>query len=141
MCLQYLAGDGPERSVDADSFFWKVYSFNLRLWRNWQTRTFEGRVEHSIWVQVPSAAPKPVCLCISVFLFYFSYVQSDLNPKRAKCVKKICRRQILSILVRSCLQQARKTRVRGFVPSAAPKPVCLRISVFLLYFPCCQVVT
>ena len=28
----------------------------MRKWRNWQTRTFEGRVEHSIRVQVPSSA-------------------------------------------------------------------------------------
>jgi hypothetical protein len=30
----------------------------MRLWRNWYTRTFEGRVSYLIWVQVPSAAPK-----------------------------------------------------------------------------------
>ena len=34
----------------------------MRKWRNWQTRTFEGRVEHSIRVQVPSSA---------FFFFYF----------------------------------------------------------------------
>ena len=28
------------------------------MWRNWQTRTFEGRVISIIWVQVPSSAPK-----------------------------------------------------------------------------------
>ena len=28
------------------------------MWRNWQTRTFEGRVIHFVWVQVPSSAPK-----------------------------------------------------------------------------------
>ena len=30
---------------------------NMRMWRNWQTRTFEGRVIHFVWVQVPSSAP------------------------------------------------------------------------------------
>ena len=31
---------------------------NLREWRNWQTRTFEGRVVHTVRVQVPFPAPK-----------------------------------------------------------------------------------
>ena len=29
-----------------------------RKWRNRQTRTFEGRVDHSVRVQVPSSAPQ-----------------------------------------------------------------------------------
>ena len=29
---------------------------DMRKWRNWQTRTFEGRVEYSVRVQVPSSA-------------------------------------------------------------------------------------
>ena len=31
---------------------------NSREWRNWQTRTFEGRVVHTVRVQVPFPAPK-----------------------------------------------------------------------------------
>jgi hypothetical protein len=31
---------------------------DMRLWRNWYTRTFEGRVSYLIRVQVPSIAPK-----------------------------------------------------------------------------------
>ena len=31
---------------------------DMREWRNWQTRTFEGRVVHTVRVQVPSLAPK-----------------------------------------------------------------------------------
>ena len=30
----------------------------MREWRNWQTRTFEGRVVHTVRVQVPFPAPK-----------------------------------------------------------------------------------
>ena len=30
----------------------------MREWRNWQTRTFEGRVVHTVRVQVPFLAPK-----------------------------------------------------------------------------------
>ena len=30
---------------------------NMREWRNWQTRTFEGRVVHTVRVQVPFLAP------------------------------------------------------------------------------------
>ena len=29
----------------------------MREWRNWQTRTFEGRVVYTVRVQVPSFAP------------------------------------------------------------------------------------
>ena len=31
---------------------------NMREWRNWQTRTFEGRVVNTVRVQVPFLAPK-----------------------------------------------------------------------------------
>ena len=31
---------------------------DTREWRNWQTRTFEGRVVHTVRVQVPFPAPK-----------------------------------------------------------------------------------
>ena len=31
---------------------------DMREWRNWQTRTFEGRVVYTVRVQVPSLAPK-----------------------------------------------------------------------------------
>ena len=30
----------------------------MREWRNWQTRTFEGRVVHTVRVQVPFLAPE-----------------------------------------------------------------------------------
>ena len=30
----------------------------MREWRNWQTRTFEGRVVYTVRVQVPFLAPK-----------------------------------------------------------------------------------
>ncbi len=33
-------------------------SCETREWRNWQTRTFEGRVVHTVRVQVPFLAPK-----------------------------------------------------------------------------------
>ena len=40
----------------------------LRPWRNWHTRTFEGRVQQWVRVQVPSAAPKPSEFCSEGFL-------------------------------------------------------------------------
>ena len=33
-------------------------SRETREWRNWQTRTFEGRVVHTVRVQVPFLAPE-----------------------------------------------------------------------------------
>ncbi len=35
-----------------------VLKGTTREWRNWQTRTFEGRVVHTVRVQVPFLAPK-----------------------------------------------------------------------------------
>ena len=35
----------------------------MREWRNWQTRTFEGRVVYTVRVQVPFLAPAG-CDCI-----------------------------------------------------------------------------
>ena len=40
---------------------WRIFHLPNRLtqrWRNWQTRTFEGRVEQSVGVQGPPAAEK-----------------------------------------------------------------------------------
>ena len=41
----------------------------MREWRNWQTRTFEGRVVHTIRVQVPSLAPNSEGICLRNFYF------------------------------------------------------------------------
>ena len=35
----------------------KTLKLYMREWRNWQTRTFEGRVVHTVRVQVPFLAP------------------------------------------------------------------------------------
>ena len=36
----------------------KQFNIFMREWRNWQTRTFEGRVVHTVRVQVPFLAPQ-----------------------------------------------------------------------------------
>ena len=36
----------------------KIKVFDMREWRNWQTRTFEGRVVYTVRVQVPFLAPR-----------------------------------------------------------------------------------
>ena len=43
-----------------------VVESNTREWRNWQTRTFEGRVVHTVRVQVPFLAPSKA----AVWLLY-----------------------------------------------------------------------
>ena len=43
----------------------------MREWRNWQTRTFEGRVVYTVRVQVPFLAPQKTRLMTS-FLFYIT---------------------------------------------------------------------
>ena len=30
----------------------------MRMWRNWQTRRFQVPVGNSVWVQIPSSAPR-----------------------------------------------------------------------------------
>ena len=49
----------------------------MRIWRNWQTGTFEGRVLYNVWVQVPLLAPnsrnpnpKPVGEGFGFVIFY-----------------------------------------------------------------------
>ena len=41
----------------------------MRKWRNWQTRTFEGRVVYTVRVQVPFSAPKKANTQLGVRLF------------------------------------------------------------------------
>ncbi len=41
---------------------------NMREWRNWQTRTFEGRVVHTVRVQVPFLAKQKGTLLRSFFV-------------------------------------------------------------------------
>ena len=53
----------------------------MRKWRNWQTRTFEGRVVHTVRVQVPFLAPgkglEPNAL--QAFLFFLSQLPAFEN--------------------------------------------------------------
>ena len=53
-----------------------MYAYNIgvpkgmtREWRNWQTRTFEGRVVYTVRVQVPFLAPRQA----EWLAFYFYY--------------------------------------------------------------------
>mgnify|MGYP006945828103 CR=1 FL=1 len=41
----------------------------MRPWRNWYTRTFEGRVQQWVRVQVPSVAPNSFGLLANRILF------------------------------------------------------------------------
>ena len=51
----------------------------MRKWRNWQTRTFEGRVVHTVRVQVPFSAPKKNRTPIGV-LFFFCAKRAEPVP-------------------------------------------------------------
>ena len=53
-CSRQRCLRGPRRPTSSN----KTKVFNMRKWRNWQTRTFEGRVVHTVRVQVPSSAPE-----------------------------------------------------------------------------------
>lgn len=38
----------------------RVKAYYMQVWRNWQTRTLEGRVVNTVWVQVPLLAPTTI---------------------------------------------------------------------------------
>ena len=53
--------------------------FNMRMWRNWQTCRPQTPVDiTSLWVQVPSSAPKWK-RCLQVPFLFYDWVR-DLNP-------------------------------------------------------------
>ena len=63
----------------------------MRKWRNWQTRTFEGRVVYTVRVQVPFSAPKKTDRQSPVRLLL---PQNERNPylhlrfrRKAKCAR------------------------------------------------------
>ena len=43
---------------------------SMRKWRNWQTRTFEGRVDFTVRVQVPFSAPRIGRARLSLFFTF-----------------------------------------------------------------------
>ena len=45
----------------------------MRKWRNWQTRTFEGRVDFTVRVQVPFSAPNIGRALLSLLFYYFVF--------------------------------------------------------------------
>ena len=51
----------------------------MREWRNWQTRTFEGRVVYTVRVQVPFLAPEKQVGFQAYLLFCFDKAVS-LEP-------------------------------------------------------------
>ena len=53
----------------------------MREWRNWQTRTFEGRVVHTVRVQVPFLAPNQKN-GIKDAVFLVLYELTDAEPLR-----------------------------------------------------------
>ncbi len=53
----------------------------MREWRNWQTRTFEGRVVNTVRVQVPFLAPKKEEVNRRFTSSFFSSEQADTEPR------------------------------------------------------------
>ncbi len=51
-----------EKALDKRLLFEYNINVAMREWRNWQTRTFEGRVVYTVRVQVPFLAPYYVAL-------------------------------------------------------------------------------
>ena len=60
----------------------------MREWRNWQTRTFEGHVVHTVRVQVPFLAPeKSRWIFPSALFCYKKAVSLELVAKPQACAK------------------------------------------------------
>ena len=63
-----------QKSIDKPSQI--VYNIKVverqttREWRNWQTRTFEGRVVYTVRVQVPFLAPQEHCESSALFFCF-----------------------------------------------------------------------
>ncbi len=51
--------------------YYRMLIKSMREWRNWQTRTFEGRVVYTVRVQVPSFAPTSERVYL-VPIFYYT---------------------------------------------------------------------
>ncbi len=56
----------------------------LREWRNWQTRTFEGRVVYTVRVQVPFLAPKTHPQRVRFSFIFFIIVAVSLRLQQNK---------------------------------------------------------
>ena len=56
-----------------------------REWRNWQTRTFEGRVVHTVRVQVPFLAPRQAARL--AFYFFLAGVADGSCLQLADCAR------------------------------------------------------
>ncbi len=67
----------------------KTKVFYMRKWRNWQTRTFEGRVVYTVRVQVPFSAPPAVPapnhrVSSLLFFIHLTTVKSVMNTRTKK---------------------------------------------------------
>ena len=62
----------------------------MREWRNWQTRTVEGRVVYTVRVQVPFLAPKRESekLILSFSLSLFGCPSAGRNSKQGQIPSK-----------------------------------------------------
>ncbi len=66
----------------------KIKVFYMREWRNWQTRTFEGRVVYTVRVQVPFLAPEKSRWIFPSALFCFERTVSlESVAKPQACAK------------------------------------------------------
>ena len=104
---------------------------NPREWRNWQTRTFEGRVDNTVRVQVPFPAPKkqvgnrlPVFFCSEM-----GYAE-PVAPKAPGNVWRFARQ--MTDIVRKDKLAVERSETGSTVPFPAPKKqVGNRLPAFL----------
>ena len=107
-------------------------NFIMRMWRNWQTRTFEGRVVYSIWVQVPSSAPKEERVPMVLSLLFFSMGLEGRAPAGSIAVRQ-------NFGGRNSTSQDGKCCVIGFAaPPAGKFILCVKaaLSFFTKKMPC-----
>ena len=73
------------KNIDLDIYYSRDIIHTARSWRNWHTRTFEGRVRNWVRVQVPSTAPENTAFEYAVF---FLLVAESENVQLTKETQK-----------------------------------------------------
>ena len=66
----------------------------MRMWRNWQTRRFQVPVGNTVWVRIPSSAPKKKNTACVLLFWYEPTTRRDLRVEPFCESKMLCLTQV-----------------------------------------------